>query len=202
MTQHNHIAIILLAAGASSRMQGRDKLLEEVFDRPLLRRVAEAASDSMAEKIIVVLGAYADERRKALAALPLQYAVNEDWKTGMASSIRTGVDALSTDTEAALILLGDMPEVGKNVIDALITSFDPEQGKDIVRPVSGSGVGGNPILFGKRHFPALKALTGDIGAKPVIKANPDSVLDVPTKTDGVLIDLDTPEAWAAWRARQ
>ena len=183
-------------------MQGRDKLLEQVFDRPLLRRVAEAADDSLAEKVIVVLGAHADQRQKALAALPLQYAVNDDWQTGMASSIRTGIGALSTDTEAVLILLGDMPEVSTDVINALITSFDPQLGKDIVRPVSSSGVGGNPILFGKRHFPALKTLTGDIGAKPVIKAHPDSVLDVQTMTDGVLIDLDTPEAWAAWRARQ
>ncbi len=202
MTIHNRIAVILLAAGASSRMRGRDKLLEKVQGLPLLRHVANAAHNSVAKEMIVVLGAQADARQKVLDALPVRYALNKDWETGMGSSIRSGIADVSTDTDAVLILLGDMPEVSTSLIDALITAFDSQQGKDIVRPISASGPFGNPILFGKRHFPALMALTGDSGAKPIIAAHSNSVLDIPTQSDGVLIDLDTPEAWAAWRAGQ
>jgi len=69
-----------------------------------------------------------------------------------------------------------------------------------VRPVSASGPTGNPVLFGRRHFPALQALSGDTGAKSVISAHADSVLDLPMNDDRSLVDLDTPEAWAAWKA--
>jgi CTP:molybdopterin cytidylyltransferase MocA len=61
-------------------------------------------------------------------------------------------------------------------------------------------VAGNPVLFGRRHFPALRALSGDTGAKAVITANLASVFDLPVTDESVLVDLDTPEAWSAWRA--
>jgi len=180
-------------------MRGQDKLLEDVSGQPLLARVATSAQESQAQEVVVVLGARAAARREALSDFPCTFAVNDDWDTGMASSIRTGVVALTDQVDAALILLGDMPEVETELIDTLITSFDPAQGKDIIRPVSASGPVGNPILFGKHHFPGLMKLTGDTGAKPLIAANRDRVLDIPVNHDGVLVDLDTPEAWAAWR---
>lgn len=196
------IAILLLAAGASRRMRGRDKLLEKIDGTPLLRRVADAACASAARDVVVVLGARAEARAKALAGLPIQTTQNPDWESGMASSIRSGITALDPAVEAALILLGDMPDVDVSLIDRVLGGFDPQNGIDIVRPVSASGPVGNPVLFGRRHFPALQALSGDAGAKSVIAANRDSVLDLPTADDRSLVDLDTPEAWAAWRARQ
>ena len=197
----HRIAIVLLAAGASRRMRGRDKLLEDIGQGiPLLRRVAETAWASTASEITVVLGARADARKDALGFLPFRTVTNQHWQSGMASSIRAGIEALPDGVDGAIILLADMPDVGADLIDMLITAFDPERGIDIVRPVSASGPVGNPILFGKRHFPALAALSGDSGAKPVIAAHPDSVLDVPSGDDGVLIDLDTPEAWQKWRS--
>lgn len=198
----HRIAILLLAAGASRRMRGRDKLLEEAGGKPLLRRVADTAWASSASEVIVVLGARAEARRDTLGTAPLRVVENRQWQSGMASSIRCGIEALGTNVDGVIILLGDMPDVGSDLLDRLIAVFDPERGIDIVRPVAASGPVGNPVLFGQAHFPALGALSGDTGAKSVIAANPDRILDLPTGDDGVLNDLDTPEAWAKWRAQQ
>ena len=199
MTESPRIAVVLLAAGGSTRMRGRDKLLEDAGDGPLLRRVAVRASASAASYRLAVFGAHAADRRAALAGLKITGVENGDWASGMAGSIAAGIAALPPETDGAVIVLGDMPDITAALIDRLIAGFDPAQGKDIVRPVSASGPAGNPVLFGRRHFPALMALTGDSGAKPVIAANRQAVVDLPTGDDTVLTDLDTPEAWAAWR---
>lgn len=197
----HRVAIVLLAAGASRRMRGRDKLLEPIDGLPLLRRVANVAWSSTASEIIVVLGAKAEARRDALFTLPLRITHNPDWESGMASSIRCGIRSLDKAVDGAVIMLGDMPDIQAPFIDAMIESFDPEHGFDIVRPVLASGPVGNPVLFGRRHFPSLCALDGDTGAKSVIAANRDSVLDYPALDDSILVDLDTPEAWTDWKAR-
>lgn len=183
-------------------MRGRDKLLERIDGTPLIRRVADVAWASIASEIVIVLGAEAEARFAALEALPFRIAKNLGWQSGMASSIGCGINALDPRVDGAVILLGDMPDIRAELINEMIEAFDPERGIDIVRPVSASGPVGNPVLFGRRHFPALSALTGDTGAKSVITANQDSVLDVPTSDDSILVDLDTPEAWAEWKARQ
>jgi len=196
------VAIVLLAAGASRRMRGRDKLLEQIDGTPLLRRVADVAWSSTASEIVIVLGAQADARFAVLESLPFRIRRNPEWETGMASSIRRGIESLDPGVDAALIMLGDMPDIRAEMLNRMIDAFDPNQGVDIVRPVSASGPVGNPVLFGRRHFPALMALTGDTGAKSVIAASTESVLDFPTPDDSTLVDLDTPEAWDAWRSRQ
>lgn len=198
----SRIAAVILAAGASRRMRGRDKLMEEAGGTPLLRRVADSAWSSMASEVVVVLGARADVRRGALDGLAVRFITNSDWQAGMAQSIRAGIASLDDSVDGAIIMLGDMPEVGPSILNQLITMFDPERGLDIIRPRAASGPIGNPILFGRAHFAALSRLSGDTGAKAVIAANPDRIFDMPTDDDGVLIDLDTPEAWAAWRSEK
>jgi len=200
VTSPHRIYVVLLAAGGSTRMRGRDKLLESVDGKSLLRLVAERAAASNACGIMTVFGGNSDARRQSLDGLTFHSVVNEAWATGMASSIGAGIRALPSDADGAVILLGDMPEISPGLIDRLIAGFDPERGSDIVRPVAASGPVGNPVLFGRRHFSALESLTGDSGAKRIITANPDAVVDVQTDDDGVLIDLDTPEAWSKWRS--
>jgi len=198
----HRVAIVLLAAGASRRMQGRDKLMETIDGTPLLRRVADVAWASTASEIVIVLGAMADARFAALESLPFRITQNPQWETGMASSIGKGIESLDAGVDAALILLADMPDISAALIDGMIEAFNPDRGVDIVRPVSASGPVGNPVLFGRRHFPALTALTGDVGAKSVIASNASSVLDYPTSDDSILVDLDTPEAWGEWKSKQ
>ena len=183
-------------------MRGRDKLLERIDGTPLIRRVADVAWASTASEIVIVLGADAEARFAALEALPFRIAKNPEWQSGMASSIRSGIGSLDGGVDAAIIMLGDMPDIQSELINKMIEAFDPERGIDIVRPVSVSGPVGNPVLFGRRHFPTLSALSGDTGAKSVIASSQESVLDFPTADDSILVDLDTPEAWVEWEARQ
>ncbi len=193
------VTAIVLAAGAARRMRGRDKLLEPVAGRPALRAVAQVARSSRADAVVVVLPPEAPTRRAALAGLGLNIVEAADWAEGMAASIRAGLAAAS-GADAVVILLADMPEVSAGDIDRLIAAFDPEEGREICRAVSAEGVPGHPVLFGRRFFETLAGLTGDRGAREVLREAPEFVTEVPTAGRSALVDLDTPEDWAAWRA--
>jgi molybdenum cofactor cytidylyltransferase len=194
------VAAVVLAAGAARRMRGRDKLLEPVGGRPVLRAVAESAAASRADEVVVVLPPGADARRAALAGVAARVVEAPDWAEGMAASLRAGVAAVAGGADAAVILLADMPEVGAREIDALIAAFDPGEGREIARAVSADGRPGHPVLFGRRFFETLAGLSGDRGARDVLADAAEFVVDVPTSGRSALVDLDTPEDWAAWRA--
>ena len=151
------VAAIVLAAGASRRMRGRDKLMEPVGGRPALRAVAEVAQASRADAVVVVLPPAAAARREALAGLEVAVVEAADWAEGMAASIRAGL-AAAGEADAVVILLADMPEVTAGDVDRLIAAFDPEEGREICRAVSADGTPGHPVLFGRRFFEALAGL--------------------------------------------
>jgi molybdenum cofactor cytidylyltransferase len=195
------VAAVVLAAGASRRMRGRDKLLEPVGDRPALRAVAEAARASRADEVVVVLQPGAEARRTALAGIEVTTVEAADWAEGMAASIRAGLAAVAARADAVVILLADMPEVGPGEIDRLIAAYDPGEGREICRAVSADGTPGHPVLFGRRFFETLGGLRGDRGAREVLDEAAEFVTEVPTAGRSALVDLDTPEDWAAWRAK-
>jgi molybdenum cofactor cytidylyltransferase len=196
------VAALLLAAGASRRMGGRDKLMEDVGGEPALRRAARALTESAVDEVIAVIREGDAARRGALADMPITIIENPEAGEGMASSIRAGLAALRRDADAAVVALADMPEVGPAHIDRLLAAFDPAEGRAICRATDDDGRPGHPVLFGRRFFESLARLTGDDGARDVLRANDEFVVDVPTPGRGARLDLDTPEAWAAWRAGQ
>jgi molybdenum cofactor cytidylyltransferase len=181
-------------------MRGRDKLLEVVAGRPALRHAAEAALASRADQVVVVLPPDAAPRRAVLAGADVEIVEAPDWAEGVAASLRTGLAAVDDGTDAVVILLADMPEVAAGDIDRLIAAFDPDEGREICRAVSGDGVAGHPVLFGRRFFQALAGLEGDRGAREVLHEAAEFVTEVATTGRSALVDLDTPEDWAAWRA--
>ncbi len=195
------VAAVVLAAGAGRRMRGADKLLEPVADgRPVLRAVVEAAIASQAEGVVVVLPPDAAARRAALAGTGAQIVEAADCSEGMAASLRAGLRGVAETADAVVVLLADMPEVGAADIDRLIAAFDPAEGREICRALSAGGEAGHPVLFGRRFFETLGALSGDRGAREVLREAAEFVAEVPTSGRGAVVDLDTPEAWAAWRA--
>ncbi|MGG7567747.1 NTP transferase domain-containing protein [Rhodovulum sp. DZ06] len=193
-------AAILLAAGASRRMGGRDKLVEDVAGEPALRRAARALLQSGVDGVWAVLRPGDARRRKALEGLPVKIVENPEASEGMASSIRAGLAALGPEMDAAVVALADMPEVGAEHVDRLLAAFDPGEGRAICRAVDSEGRPGHPVLFGRRFFESLSRLSGDEGARDILRANEEFVTDVPTPGRAARLDLDTPEAWAAWRA--
>ncbi len=189
------VDVILLAAGASRRMAGRDKLTELVDGRPLIAGLAAAALASAAREVLVTLPSDAPARAGALAALNVRLVQVPEAAEGMCASLRAGVRALRPDAGAVVVMLGDMPEVTSAILDALIEAY--RAGAEICRAESG-GVPGHPVLFDRRHFPALASLSGDRGARDLLREQAARVRTV--AVEGATVDLDTPEAWAAWRA--
>lgn len=197
-----NVSSILLAAGSSSRMRGADKLLEDVDGEPLLRRSAQMLIASKADEIVVVLRPNDHERRAALEGLACKIVENPLATEGMGASLRVGMAAISSEAEATMIALADMPEVTSSDVNRLIAAYDAEEGREIIRAATADNQPGNPVLFGRRFFEPLRALEGDEGARGLLAAHADLARTVPLSGDAARTDLDTPEDWAAWRARR
>jgi molybdenum cofactor cytidylyltransferase len=193
------IAALLLAAGKSSRM-GSNKMLEEIDGRPMVARTAQRLLSSRARPIIAVLGNMADEVDAALGKLPVERVRNPDFADGLSTSLRCGLAALPADIEGVVVCLGDMPLISGRDLDRLIAAFNPLEGRAIVVPTR-HGQRGNPILWSREFFAEMMALSGDTGARRLIEEHADRVAEVEMDTDGVLTDIDTPEALAALRDR-
>ncbi len=194
------IAAVILAAGRSSRMGAENKLLADVGGKPMVRRAVEAALASAARPVIVVLGHQSARVRAALNGLDITVVENPDYAEGLSTSLRRGLDALPDDVDGALVGLGDMPRVTAAEIDRLIAAFNPLEGRAICVPSAG-GKRGNPVLWGRAFFPEMRQVTGDTGARALIAAYGEAVCEVPMAGDGVLVDIDEPQALAALRSK-
>jgi molybdenum cofactor cytidylyltransferase len=166
------ISGIILAAGQSKRL-GHPKQLLDICGQSVIRRVTQTAARSRPDSVLVVLGhAYADVLGE-LEGLDVQIVQNPDFATGQASSLRAGMNALSTESDAVLFLLGDQPTLASSVIDALIDTYETS-GAAIVqaryrdRP-------GHPVLFARPLFAELTAITGDQGARDDIRRHATEV---------------------------
>jgi molybdenum cofactor cytidylyltransferase len=187
------VAAVILAAGRSRRMGEQNKLLTTVGEVPMIGHVVKAAVDSNVQQVVVVTGHEAELVKQALLDYKADIVFNADYISGIASSLRIGLEGVAEDTEGALILLGDMPLISVEQINELIAEFNPAMERDIVVPFK-DGQRGNPVLWSMRYFPALKALTGDTGGRALMIENIGNVWDVPVVDDAVFADFDTPDS--------
>ncbi len=192
------IAIVILAAGASTRMRMPKQLLR-IHGRSLVRHAVDAALGSSCRPVVVVLGAHAEAIRPELEGLPVQVVQNGRWAEGLSTSIRAGIEALPSapdSPEAVVLTLCDQPFVESDSIEALVAAY-----RSTRRPIVASQYGGTlgvPTLFSRALLPELLALEGDTGARQVIQAHAATVWPVPCPQGAV--DLDTPEDHAAIRS--
>jgi molybdenum cofactor cytidylyltransferase len=193
------IATIVLAAGRSTRMGGPNKLLAEIAGRPLVRIVAEAASASRAQPVIVVTGHQRDKVEVALRGLKVEFVHNPDFAQGLSTSVKAGIAAVPGDVDGAIVCLGDMPQVDAALIDRLAAAFDPARGALVVVPTI-DGKRGNPVVWSRRFFHELAGLEGDVGARHLIARYPEAVVEVPVTDRAALVDVDTPDALERVRA--
>lgn len=189
------IATAILAAGSARRMRGADKLLEPVGGTPVLRRLAQPAA-ATGGPVAVTLRAPDPDRAAVLAGLDLTPLPVPDAAEGMAASIRAAARWAGEIGAQGLILCpGDLPELGAQDFAALAQALDPEGPP--LRATDAQGTPGHPVAFPARLLPELARVTGDAGARGVLAAHPPRLIVRPGR--GPTLDLDTPEAWAAWR---
>ena len=188
------IAGIVLAGGTSSRM-GRNKLIETVRGKPLIARAVDAAAASRLDPILVVTGHQADKIAAALAGSRAALVHNERFAEGLSSSLRAGLAAVPEDCDGAMILLGDMPDITPALIDRLIAAF----ASGAICVAATGKRRGHPVLWARRFFGELMRVTGDKGARDVMQAHGDQVLEIEAGNDAPLADIDTVEALAAYR---
>ncbi|TCL09611.1 CTP:molybdopterin cytidylyltransferase MocA [Shimia isoporae] len=195
------LAILLLAAGRSSRMNGKDKLLEPVNDTPLLRMMALRAQINNVP-VFAVLPPDRPEREKALTGLDVQTVVAQNAHEGMAHSLIAGIAALPSAIDAAMILPADMPEITADDIATMVAAHKNAASNSILRATAHDATPGHPVIFPRAYFDELSLLSGDEGARSVLANHKTRITFVPLPDHHALTDLDTPDEWAEWRARQ
>jgi molybdenum cofactor cytidylyltransferase len=191
-------AAIVLAAGRSSRMGGPNKLLELLRGKPLLEHVLSAARESRADPIIVVAGHQAEEVGRIAAGFSSRTAFNPRFAEGLSTSLRAGIDSVPAECGAAVIMLGDMPDVSAEVIDRMVAALEARPEAPAVVP-SFHGAWGNPVVLARSVFPDVARLSGDAGARKLLEGLRERVVVVPVEDPAVTLDLDTPEALALAR---
>lgn len=190
------LAAAILAAGSAARMRGADKLLEPVAGEPVLRRLARAAA-AAGGPVAVTLRDPDPLRAAALAGLAVTLLPVPDAAEGMAASVRAATRwAAGLGAGGLMLCPADLPELGPADFAALAAAFDPAGPP--LRATDSAGAPGHPVLVPARLFPALAAVAGEAGARAVLAAHPPR--PVPRPHRGPTLDLDTPEAWASWRA--
>ncbi|WP_299356318.1 nucleotidyltransferase family protein [uncultured Shimia sp.] len=192
------LSILLLAAGSSSRMRGADKLMQDVDGNPLIRTMATRALDTGCP-VRVTLPDAAHPRAKALADLDVTQAIVPDADMGMAHSIRAGVSALPATVTAVMILPADMPDLTASDLMKMHQAFTAAPEGALLRGVTSDNHAGHPVIFPQECFEALSQISGDQGARSVVKEFAGPVVHVPLPDHHALTDLDTPEDWAHWR---
>jgi molybdenum cofactor cytidylyltransferase len=196
------VAALVLAAGLSRRMGPDNKLLiQDRAGRAMVTHVAAATLASRAEGIFVVLGHEAERVAEALSSYNVTFVKAEAYETGLAASLRAGIAALPETVQAVIVCLGDMPLVTSAMLDALIAAYDPGEGRLIVVPTH-NGKRGNPVLWDRRFFPEILALTGDTGARSLLLRHAESVAEVDIGDSAVLVDFDTAEGLDAFRGKE
>jgi len=184
---------VILAAGESRRM-GRQKLLLPFGETTVVGAVVGTACASRVDQVLAVLGADRDAVRQEIEPLGIDFAINEDFKMGMVSSVQAGFRALPADAEAAVVMLGDQPFLPASVVDAVVEAYR-RSGKGIVVPAF-QGRRGHPVLVDLKFRDEVLALDPADGLRRLMRAHPKDVFEAEVEDANILRDMDVPEDYA------
>jgi xanthine dehydrogenase accessory factor len=186
------VAAIVLAAGLSTRMGKTNKLLTDIGGKPMIRHIVDRVAESRVSKTYVVVGHEHIDVSGALQGADVEFVENSDFEKGLSSSIKTGLKALPSHLDGAVICLGDMPLVSARLLNTLLDRFHQQAGRSICVPTY-KGKRGNPVLWPAALFSEMLSIEGDVGARDLIDHHPDLLQEVSQPDGAVLFDIDTHE---------
>lgn len=185
------ISIVVLAAGRSQRF-GSNKLLEKVNDKTMIEKVVDATFKSKVDKVVVVIGFEAEKITEALAAYNCAFILNEEYEKGQSYSVIAGVAAVARESEAVLILPGDIALITSKAIDQVVDEYWIS--RDPIVVASYKGRLGHPILFGKGLLKeVLEIKEENQGLRHLLRKYSQQIKKVDVDSPEVLIDIDTKE---------
>lgn len=183
---------IILAAGKSLRM-GKPKMLLPYRGKTIVETTINNILSSKVKGAIVVLGSGSDEILKVTGRLPVINCYNKDFEEGMLSSVQCGFRTLPVDFGAVIVLPGDQPEIGSDIINTLVDAY-LNSDKELIVPVCNSKRG-HPLLIGSRYRSSVENLDQEEGLRALLKKFPEDVLEVNTDSPEILKDIDTFEEY-------
>ncbi|WP_373057643.1 NTP transferase domain-containing protein [Zunongwangia sp. H14] len=191
--------IIIIAAGASRRMENTKQLLQ-IGEETMLGKAIKQATASVADEVIVVLGANSDRITAKIEHFPAIILINENWRNGLGSSIATGIKYFFQNKkkfEAVLVMLGDQPLMDSAYLNQLLEVYKENPSKIVATKYPKSA--GVPAVFPKKYFKELSLLAEDKGAKNILARERSSliVLDAGDR----ILDIDTPQDYKQLQER-
>lgn len=181
---------IVLAAGKSTRMK-QQKLLMPFNGQTIIETIIQKIFPVLESNIIVVLGSHCNEIRQKINKLQVKSCFNKDFENGMLSSVIYGFDALPEDAEAAMVFLGDQPQISTDVIQKVARAWK-QSDKGIIIPTF-NGRRGHPVLIGIKYKSKIRELDPSKGLRQLMVENPDDISEVELGQSEILRDIDTPE---------
>ncbi|MGC1210101.1 MAG: nucleotidyltransferase family protein [Micromonospora sp.] len=186
---------MIIAAGGGRRIGGPEALLHQ-GEKPLVSQMVDTMTEAGCEQVVVVLGAAADQVRETADLSGATVVINRAWGTGVGSSIRAGLAALTEDgIEAVVVVPVDMPGLTAAAVRRVTALPYP----DVLVCATYGGLRGYPMLFGRRHWPGIATLaSADVGARPYLLAHKDQIVDISCDSVADGSRIDSPELMALY----
>lgn len=186
---------MIIAAGGGRRIGGPEALLHQ-GEKPLVRQMIDTMTEAGCEQVVVVLGAAADQVRETADLSGAAVVINRAWGTGVGSSIRAGLAALTDDgIEAVVVVPVDMPGLTAAAVQRVTALPYP----DVLVCATYGGLRGYPMLFGRRHWSGIATLaSADVGARPYLLAHKDQIVDISCDSVADGSRIDSPELMALY----
>jgi molybdenum cofactor cytidylyltransferase len=189
------IPALILAAGASTRM-GSPKALLRIGDRTFLQHIFDTLQSASVPDVMVVLGSDSDAIRKTMGWFRGTILINDRWQEGQLSSLRTGLDGISSPrTDGVIICPVDHPLFSGALMVEMLEAFH-RSGKPIILPVH-NGRNGHPVIVHRSLFDELRSAPPGVGARAVVQRHRNEVFPVSTRERGVVTNIDTIQDYQA-----
>jgi len=184
------ICAIVLAAGLSRRM-GVQKLLLPFGSKTVIAHIVDQLTASSVDEVQVVVGCQGKRVSRELSGRPVSIVNNSNYKSGMLSSVRCGLHAITQQCRVVLVVLGDQPSVTTKLIDQMLQTFASTE-KQILVPLY-NGKRGHPIVFSATYSKEILTHYDNVGLRGLLYAHKEDIFELPVKTSGVLSDMDCPQ---------